>query len=151
MPRIWRTLILTALVAFLAGGLGVCAGLAFFPRPSTHDSLDAVVHRELNLSAEQQRALEVIETRYAAQKRGLEEEMRSATRDIAAAVSEDKANTPRVQAAVDHFHMAMGRLQHATIAHVFEMRAVLSPEQQRRFDEIVRAQLMKAAEEGVQS
>jgi Spy/CpxP family protein refolding chaperone len=147
MPRIWRTLLLTTLVAFAAGALGVCAGLAFFPRPSAHDSLDAVVHRELNLTSEQQRALETIETRYAAQKRALEDEMRAATGDIATAVSEDKANTPRVQAAVDRFHMAMGQLQHATIAHVFEMRAVLTPEQQRRFDEIVRRQLTPTSEQ----
>lgn len=146
MPRIWRTLLLTAFVAFVAGGLGVCAGLAFFPRPTAHDSLDAVVHRELNLTFEQQRALEAIEARYTAQRRGLEGEMRAATRDIATAVSEDKANTPRVQAAVDRFHMAMGQLQHATIAHVFEMRAVLSSEQQNRFDEIARQQLTPSSE-----
>lgn len=147
MPRVWRTLLLTALVAFAAGALGVCAGLAFFPRAASRPSLDAVVHRELNLSADQQRALEVIETRYATQERALEAEMREATREIAIAVSEDKANTPRVTAAVDHFHIAMGQLQHATIAHVFEMRAVLTPDQQRRFDEIVRSELLRPEEE----
>ena len=43
----------------------------------------------------------------------------------------------RVQAAVDHFHAAMGDLQKATITHVFEMRSVLSPAQAEVFDAAV--------------
>jgi hypothetical protein len=41
----------------------------------------------------------------------------------------------------------MGELQRATIEHVFEMRAVLSPQQRRKFDEIVRTELLRATEE----
>lgn len=147
MRAVWRTLLLTALTAFVAGALGVYAGLALLPKAHAHASLDTVVHRELNLSADQQRALERIEARYAARQTALEGQMRAATREIATAVSEDKANTTRVQNAVDHFHMAMGELQHAAIEHVFEMRAVLTPSQQRRFDDIVRTQLLQSSEE----
>lgn len=147
MSRVWRTILITALIAFVAGGLGVYGGLALLPRAHAHASLDTVVHRELNLSAHQRRALEQIEARYAAHQAALERQMRAATREIATAVSEDKANTTRVQNAVDHFHMAMGELQHAAIEHVFEMRAVLTPGQQRRFDDIVRTQLLQASEE----
>ena len=35
---------------------------------------------------------------------------------------------------MDHFHVAMGDLQKATIAHVFEMRSVLTPAQAEVFD-----------------
>jgi hypothetical protein len=44
--------------------------------------------------------------------------------------------------------LAMGELQHATIEHVFEMRAVLTPDQQQRFDDIVRTELLRASDEG---
>ena len=67
----------------------------------------------------------------------LEAEVRAANRELAAAIASSGGDTPEVQAAVDHFHVAMGDLQKATIAHVFEMRAVLNPEQARVFDAAV--------------
>jgi Spy/CpxP family protein refolding chaperone len=149
MPKVWRTAVLTAAIAFVAGALGVYTSLAFLAdtRERGHTSLDAAVHHELDLSADQERQIDEFEVRFAASKASLEADMRSATREIAAAVSEDKAYTERVRQAVDHFHMAMGELQHATILHVFEMRATLTPAQQNKFDEIVRAELLHSAEE----
>ena len=44
---------------------------------------------------------------------------------------------PRVTAAVDHFHVAMGDLQKATIEHIFAMRAVMRPDQAARLDRTV--------------
>ena len=149
MPAIWRTALVTALIACAAGALGVYASLAFFADDGErgHGSLDAAVHRELDLSAEQDRQIEAIEARFRADRESLEGEMRAATRDIAAAVFEDKADSPRVERAIDRFHNAMGELQHETITHIFEMRAVLTPAQQSRFDEVVRAELLRSAEE----
>lgn len=149
MAKVWRTILVTALIAFAAGALGVYAGLALFADGSErgHSSLDVAVHRELNLNAAQEQQIEDIEARFAARKSSLEQEMRAATRDIATAVSEDTAYTPRVEAAVERFHTAMGELQHDTILHVFEMRAVLTPDQQRRFDEIVRTELLRSVED----
>lgn len=149
MSAIWRTVLLTALIACAAGALSVYASLAFFADGGArgHASLDAVVHRELDLSADQDRQIEEIEARFHARQESLEGEMRAATRDLAAAVSEDKTDSPRVERAVDRFHTAMGELQHETITHIFEMRAVLTPPQQDRFDEIVRAELLRSAEE----
>ena len=146
MPRVWRTIIVTALIAFAAGVLGVYAGSVLFNERADHGSLDLAVHRELDLSAEQERQLEAIEARFAEQRHDCESDMRAATREIAAAMNEDKTYTPRVERAVNHFHAAMGRLQHATIQHVFEMRAVLTPAQQVRFDEIVRRELLNSDE-----
>jgi Spy/CpxP family protein refolding chaperone len=147
MPRAWRTILITAAVAFVSAALGVYVGLALGSNSARRASLDDVMHRELDLSTTQDAAIEEIEARYAARKSALEGEMRRATRDIAAAVSEDASYSPRVRSAVDRFHTTMGELQHATIEHVFEMRAVLTPDQQRKFDEIVRSELLSAAEE----
>lgn len=149
MPKVWRTALLTAAIAFVAGALGVYTSLAFLAdgHDPGHTSLDAAVHHELDLSADQERQIEEIEVRFAASKASLEADMRTATREIAATVSEDKAYTDRVRRSVDHFHIAMGELQHATILHVFEMRAALTPAQQSTFDEIVRKELLRSAEE----
>lgn len=149
MPAIWRTALVTALIACAAGALSVYASLAFFADDGErgHASLDAAVHRELDLSADQDRQIGDIEARFHARRESLEGEMRAATRDIAAAVFEDKTDSPRVERAVNRFHNAMGDLQHETITHIFEMRAVLAPPQQSRFDEIVRAELLRSAEE----
>jgi hypothetical protein len=49
--------------------------------------------------------------------------------ELARAIEQSDGDGPPVQAAVDHFHVAMGALQKETIAHVFEMRSVLTPAQ----------------------
>ncbi len=41
---------------------------------------------------------------------------------------------PEVSAAIDEVHARMGDLQKATVRHVFDMREILEPEQQRQFD-----------------
>lgn len=149
MSTIWRTALLTAIIALAAGALGVYVGLALLgaPRHPEHSSLDAIVHRELNLSTDQDRQISKIEATYADRKLVLEAEMRSATREIAAAVMDDKTYSDRVQLGIGAFHTAMGKLQEETILHVFEMRAVLAPAQQTKFDEIVRAELLRSADD----
>ncbi len=147
MPGAWRTVLVVGATGLLAGALGVAIGLAAFNAPRDRGSLDDVVHRELGLSADQDRAIAAMEVRFASRRAALEDEMRAATRDIAAAVSADQAYSPRVEAAVNRFHEAMGELQRETILHVFEMRAVLTADQQERFDEIVRVELLGAAED----
>lgn len=144
---IWRTALVTAIVALLAGVVGVYTGLALFGASShqEHSSLDAIVHREIDLSADQDRQIGKIEASYTTRKLALEAEMRAATREIAAAVVEDKRYSDRVRSGIAAFHTAMGKLQEETILHVFEMRAVLTPAQQRKFDEIVRAELLRSA------
>lgn len=147
MLKAWKVLALAALVGFGAGLGGALVGAAL-TRPEPHrDMLDAAVHRELDLTPEQDRRLEAIEASYATRKAALDTELRAAARDIAAAVSEDHAQSDRLTQAIDRFHNAMGQTQRDAIAHVFEMRAVLGPDQQARFDMIVREQLLRGVDE----
>ena len=146
MRRVWLTILVTALVAFAAGALGVYAGLQVFSHEGRHGSLDIAIHRELDLTAEQDERLEVIEARFAERRDALETEMRAATGELADTLVADKAYTPRVERAVNRFHDAMGRLQHETILHVLEMREVLTPVQQAQFDEILRRELQRPSE-----
>ena len=87
------------------------------------------LHDELDLTDEQLQALEPIETKFAEQQKQLADALRDANRQLARAMAEDKAYTPRVTAAVELVHECMGNLQKASIEHVFAMRAVLTPEQ----------------------
>ncbi len=87
------------------------------------------LHHELNLTEAQLKALEPIEAKFGDRQRQLAEALHVANRQLARAMAEDKAYTPRVAAAVEHVHHRMGDLQKASIEHVFAMRAELSPEQ----------------------
>ena len=98
-------------------------------RPPSSLSAHEWLHRELNLTAAQHTALEPVEERFALKQRALAAQLRAANRALADAIGEDKAYTPRVAAAVETIHHRMGDLQKASIEHIFEMRAVLSPSQ----------------------
>lgn len=130
-----RGALITIALAFLAGLGGVGLGRMLFEErtPSLHQAL----HGELHLSASQMRQVEALERDFAPRRRALELEMRAANAELAAAIREEHVYGPRVTAAVERFHDAMGRLQTETLRHVFAMRAVLTPEQQARFDDVV--------------
>lgn len=137
-----RHLLVTVILAILAAGGGAWLSARYVVShnaagPSLHD----MVHKDLDLTADQSRRLEVIEKTYAAEREALEVDMRAANRELANAILEGDKDSPKVAAAVDHLHLAMGALQKATIAHVFDMRAVLTPEQARAFDAEVFAAL----------
>ena len=55
----------------------------------------------------------------------------------AEAIEAEHGNGPRVAAAVDQSHAAMGELQKATLAHIFAMRQLLRPDQTSQFDDAV--------------
>ena len=86
-----------------------------------------------------------MEADFKARRQSLEDELRAANALLAKAVAEEHVYGPRVAAAVDATHHAMGELQKATLEHVFEMRAILRPEQQARFDAAVDETLTNAA------
>ena len=97
--------------------------------PREHVAAHDWLHRELKLTAEQERALEPIETRFSVKERECAAALAEANRNLARVMGEEKAYGPRVAAAVEAVHQRMGDLQKASIEHVFEMRTVLSPEQ----------------------
>lgn len=124
-------------VALFLTAIAVVAAIACYvtlrmsqPRVTTDDiASHEWLHRELKLTEAQYRALEPIERSFGDKQRQLAEALRDANRQLARAIAEDKAYTPRVTAAVEHVHHCMGDLQKVSIEHVFAMRAVLTPEQ----------------------
>ncbi len=122
-------LIVVALVA--AAACYVSARLFGPLRRSTVD-VHEWIHKQLDITPSEQKALEPIETRFAERKRNLMDEIRSANKELAEAIKQDQADSPRVSAAVEKIHHAQGKLQEATLEHVFEMKEVLTPEQYQK-------------------
>ena len=145
MKTAWTSIVITAVLAALASGAATWASAAWIMRDRQPPTLHSVVHEKLDLSADQNRRLDVIEARFVPQRTALEGEVRAANRELAAAIAASQGDTPEVQAAVDHFHAAMGDLQKATLAHIFEMRSVLTPAQAEVFDAAVADALRRDA------
>ena len=126
-------LALTVLAAAAGGWIGVHYGLQH-PRTS---GLDELVHHELQLNADQQQRLSAMESAFAVRRKGLEDEMRSANRELASAIITEHRYGPQAEQAIEHFHVAMKTLQQETIMHVMAMRSVLTPQQAQLFDDTV--------------
>lgn len=131
--------VLTLLAAAVGGWLGVRIGLH---QAHGRAGLDEVVHRDLRFSAAQNRQLEVLEAEFGRQRQAREAEMRAANADLASAIASEHVYGPRAQQAISRFHRAMGALQEDTIRHVLAMRALMTPDQAKRFDALV-AQALK--------
>lgn len=133
----WRWTVGIAVIAFLAGIAGVFAGRALIPARSHTSELHGVLHHQLKLDASQEARLELVEQQFAVRRRALELELRAANARLADAIQAEHGNGPRVAAAVDDSHRAMGELQKATLAHIFAMRQILRPDQADKFDRAV--------------
>jgi len=129
-----RGLVLTLVLAVLAGALGSWIGSRYFGRPPAPPSLHVFVHEELELSPVQEERLDALEADFAIRRRAREAQLRAANAELAAAIQARHEYSPEVQAAVERFHQAMGELQKETILHVLNMRKVLTPEQAAKFD-----------------
>jgi Spy/CpxP family protein refolding chaperone len=128
--------VLIIVFAFAASLGGVFIGRSLFmPEPTVESQLHALIHHELKLDAVQTARIEDLERRFAAQQARYEREMRDDNRKLAAAIQAEKGYGPKVAEAVDLSHHAMGMLQKQTLQHLFAMRAVLTPDQARRFDQ----------------
>lgn len=132
-----KRIALCALAAFLAAIMGVFVGRELFPAQTSGSELHEVLHHKLALDSAQQARLQTLEQRFAVQRRALELELRADNARLAEAIEAEHGNGPRVAAAVDRSHAAMGELQKATLAHIFAMRQLLRPNQTAQFDQAV--------------
>jgi hypothetical protein len=133
-----RSMVLTLVLSVTGAALGAWGGAEYVlhqvHRPI---ALHELLHEKLHLTAAQQAQVAGMERQHSARRQALEAEMRAANADLAQAFQEQHAYTPKVQAAIDRFHMAMGALQKETIVHVLAMRSVLNAQQATEFDDTV--------------
>ncbi|MBI2813038.1 MAG: periplasmic heavy metal sensor [Opitutae bacterium] len=98
-------------------------------RPAASIDPHEWLHSALRTSPEQHRALEPIETKFAQKNRRLREQIRAANHELALAIGKGQPGSPEIAAAIGKVRLHMGELQNASIDHIFEMRAKLTPEQ----------------------
>lgn len=136
-PGTRRTLIL-AIVAFAAALAGVLVGRSLYEHQVRQpNALHDLLHDELDLDARQLAQINGIEERFERRRQALEAELRADNVRLAAAIEAERGYGSRVTAEIERSHRAMGDLQKETLAHIFEMRAVLRPEQAEEFDRAV--------------
>jgi nickel and cobalt resistance protein CnrR len=132
------------IVALIAAAACYVSARLFGPlRRSAADGHEWI-HKQLDLTQGEQTALQPIETKFAERERNLMGEIRSANKELAEAIKQDQADSPRVSAAVEKINHAQGMLQEATLEHVFEMKAVLTPEQYQKLLNLTADELNQA-------
>ncbi|MBS0521720.1 MAG: periplasmic heavy metal sensor [Proteobacteria bacterium] len=135
MKSPWRTFLTMLLVTVVAAGVASWAGVRYGLSHAPEEvDLDVAVHRDLNLTSDQDRQIHALETAFAAQRADLQAEMRAANKDLAQAITRHHAYDADAQQAVGRLHAAMSRLQEKTIEHVLAIRALLTPSQALEFD-----------------
>lgn len=133
-----RAILLTVMLAFLAGIGGAFVGLKLLaPSAPQDNALHALLHNKLKLSATQDDEIAEEEKRFARMRAQLEADAHNANIELAKAIEATKRDGPEVQKAIEHVHSALGNYQKESISHIFRMRAVLTPEQARVFDRAV--------------
>lgn len=138
MMRDRRRLLLLLLLTFTAAIAGVVIGRIYVvSAPPVENELHELLHRDLKLDTAQHARLEFIEKNYAIRRQALEAELRADNARLAEAIEAEHGYGPKVAAAVDRSHQAMGALQKETLEHIFAMRAVLRPDQTQKFDDAV--------------
>ena len=130
-------IILLVLLALGAGWVGSLGAKHWSQNEDQGVGVHSFVHEELDLVKAQETQLEALEGDFAIRRQALDLALRSANADLAAAIEEEHQYGPKVSKAIEAVHVQMGLLQKATVEHLFEMRALLNPAQQKAFDERV--------------
>lgn len=98
-------------------------------RPAAAIDSHEWLHSALRISPEQHAALAPIEKKFAEKNRRLREQLRAANHELALALAEGRPDSPEIATAIGKVHRHMSELQHASIDHLFAMRATLTPAQ----------------------
>lgn len=121
-------------VAFVA--VGACWTTShFMGKPGVHSLEDHQwLHSQLGITADQDKALEKEEIRFAAQRRKLVDAIHQNNAELATVLARDREYSAQVRAAVEKIHQSQQELENATLEHIFAMKPILSPAQ---FDKLL--------------
>ena len=144
MSRFWLNLLLTVVLAGGAGFVGARYGASSLA-PASSSAQDPALLRQsvhdlvrgLTLTPAQTKAIDAIEKRYVHNRNALRVKISQANVELAGAMSEEMTYGPQAQNAIDHLEASVGELQRQTVLYVLEVRDVLTPEQQVRYDQKV--------------
>ncbi|NBX03543.1 MAG: periplasmic heavy metal sensor [Alphaproteobacteria bacterium] len=134
MKRFYRDFRLALIVALIAFSACWLVGNYFMKHREQMQNSHNWLHEQLQITAEQDKKLAPIEQKFTAKKNDVETKIAEANRELALAINEDVDYSVRVKQAAQKIHVAQGELQKATLEHLFEMRAVLTPEQKKKLN-----------------
>jgi Spy/CpxP family protein refolding chaperone len=146
----WRNLAITFMVAVVAGAVGGWMGARNVIEGDAQtlplrQTVSEIVHRDLNLTPDQTKEIQTIESTYYERRSALRLQVAGANRELADALMADMAFGREAQAATNHVEQGLGELQRATVRYVLQVRDVLNPEQQMIYDRKVREVLTATA------
>jgi Spy/CpxP family protein refolding chaperone len=146
----WRNLLVTVVVALIAGAIGGWIGTRGALEEETQtlplrQTVHEIVHGDLSLTDQQTKEIQKIEDRYFDRRTELRQQVSSANRELADALMADMAFGREAQQATNHVERGLGDLQRATVLYVLEVRDTLTPEQQTTYDRKVREVLTATA------
>ena len=143
----WRNLVITLVLAGGAAYAGARLGAQTPPplKPAEaqrspvgmRDSVYEMVHQDMQLTDDQKRKIDDIESRYAHRRNELRAKIGSANAELGEALANEMALGTAASRALEHQQQDMGDLQRETILYVLEVRAVLTPKQQQELDQKV--------------
>ena len=100
---------------------------------SFHDYL----HQQISIDNKQTQELLPLEKQYVQQRLALEQDIQQANIQLAQAIQQHTSYDLAIQQAITIIHQLQGRLQQLTIQHVYDVRALLNPEQAKTLDQFV--------------
>lgn len=127
-----KILVFFLIVAVVAAVTTVCVNRSLVRCRTccaSSEDVSSRLQKELSLTAEQKAALEPIEKKFQAANALYTARMNEANRALARALEKGDPDAPEIAEAIDAIHHHMGEMQKASIAHLFEMRSVLTREQ----------------------
>ena len=144
MSRFWLNLVLTVVLAGAAGFVGARYGASSLQPNSANSGQPTLLRQSvqdmvkgLKLTPAQSKAIDAIEQRYVHNRNALRVKISQANVELAGAMSEEMTYGPQAQNAISHLEASVGELQRQTVLYVLEVRDVLTPEQQVRYDQKV--------------
>jgi Spy/CpxP family protein refolding chaperone len=90
------------------------------------------LHHELNLSDEEQQAIDAFETGYQTQRKILLQTFNQRIENLAQILVSSNELNLEVKYAIHQLHEVHGELQELSITHYYQMISVLSPEKQEK-------------------
>ena len=81
--------------------------------------------------------LSPIEEKFISKRKALERQIGLANKELAEAIKKDKSLSLNVEKATSKIHQVMGELQRVTLEHLFEMRPILTDEQNRKLEQMI--------------
>ena len=153
MTPFWRNMLITIVVAaasgFAGARLGAIRNQSHASPPSAQatlrQSVDAMLTRDFNLTADQKRKVAEIDEAYTRQNNRIWSMLKMTNAELAGALSEDMTMNDMTHVYIRQIEENAGLLQTATINYIIDIRNVLTPQQRDLYDERIIRALMQDA------